>query len=158
MAAPLTQQLQKDCFGWSSSATFAFEQLKNALSIAPVLRMPNFSLPFVVDADASGLGLGAVLMQDGHPVAYFSKGLGPRGQSKPIYEKELMAIVLVVQKWRHYLLGRRFTIWTDERSLHFIMQQHEVGAEYQKWVSKLMGFDFEIKFKSGSSNAATDAF
>ena len=89
--------------------------------------MSDFSIPFVVEVDASGHGLGVVLMQGAHPIAYFSKGQGPRGQSKPIYEKELMAIVLVVQKWRHYLLGRPFTIWTDQHSLKFIMKQRKWG-------------------------------
>lgn len=154
---PLTQQLKKDTFHWHEEAESAFQLLKQKMLTAPVLAMPNFELPFVVEADASGSGLGAVLSQDSHPIAYFSKALGSKGRCKPIYEKELMAIVLAVQKWRHYLLGRHFVVWTDQHSLKFITAQREIGGEYQKWVAKLLGYDCEIHFKPGASNGAADA-
>lgn len=69
-----------------------------------------------------------------------------------------MAIVLAVLKWRHYLLGRHFVIWTNQQSLRFITAQHEIGAKYQRWVSNLLGYDFEIKFRPGATNQAADAF
>lgn len=131
LANPLTQQLKRDSFNWKEEATTAFEALKSAMLSAPVLASPNFSIPLVIEADTSGIGVGAVLTQNKHPVAYFSKALGPRGQAKPIYEKELIAIVWAVQKWRHYLIGRHFVVWTDQRSLRFILGQREVGTEYQ---------------------------
>lgn len=67
-----------------------------------------------------------------------------------------MAICLVVQKCRHYLLGRHFIAKTDQQSLRFIMQQYEVGVEYQKWVTKLLGYSFDVQFKPCSSNRITD--
>ena len=73
---------------------------------------------------------GVCIDQNSHPIVFFSKAIGVRNQAKPIYEKELMAIVLAVQKWRPYLLGRHFVIWTNQRSLRFIMGQREVGSEY----------------------------
>lgn len=74
-----------------------------------------------------------------------------------MYEKELMAICLAVQKWKHYLLGHHFFIHTDQQSLRYITQQREIGAGFQKWVSKLIGFDFEIQFKPGAANRVADA-
>lgn len=94
--------------------------------------MPNFNLPFEVKAHPSWFGIGVVLSQASHSIAFFSKALGNRGRAKPIYEKELMVIVLSMQKWRHYLLGRHFTIWTDQHNLKFIMDQREIGTEYQR--------------------------
>lgn len=132
IAHPLTQLLKKDAFQWKEEADESFQMLKNTMTSALVLAMPNFHIPFEIEVDASGKGLGAVLMQELHPIAFFSKIIGVRSQAKPIYEKELMAIVLAVQKWRPYLLGRHFVIWTDKRSMKFMMGQREIGSEYQR--------------------------
>jgi len=89
---------------------------------ALILALPNISKTFVVETDTSGLGIGVVLMQEGHPIAYFSKALSSRHQGLSTYEKELMAVVLVVEKWRCYLLGRHFIIKTDHFSLKYLME------------------------------------
>lgn len=96
-------------------------------------------------------------MQAQHPIAYYSKLLGPRAQAKSVYEKELMVVCLAIQKWRHYLMGRHLIVRTDQQSLRYIMQQREVGSQYQKWVSKLIGLDFEIQYKPRASNRVADA-
>lgn len=97
------------------------------------------------------------MMQNSRPIAFYSRILGPRARGKSIYEKELMAICLAVQKWKYYLMGRHFEIRTDQQSLRHITQQREIGADYQRWVRKLIGFDFEIVYKPGASNRVADA-
>ncbi|RVW54083.1 Retrovirus-related Pol polyprotein from transposon 17.6 [Vitis vinifera] len=96
-------------------------------------------------------------MQIHKPVAYFSQVLTARERQKSIYERELMVIVLAVQKWRHYLLGRHFIVRTDQSSLKFLLEQRIVNESYQKWVAKLFGYDFEIQFRPGMKNKAADA-
>lgn len=119
--------------------------------------MPNFSKLFILETDASGIGIGAVLMPENRPFAYFSKLLGVKVQEKSIYEKELMAICLAVTKWKYYLMRCYFIVRTDQQSLHYITQQREIGGDYHKWVSKLMAYSFEIQYKPGKSNLVVDA-
>lgn len=92
LAAPLTDLLRKNNFHWDESTLAAFNTLKEKLITAPVLIYPNFSLPFVIETDACDVGVGAVLIQRGHPVAYYSKKLSPLRQRASTYAKELWAI------------------------------------------------------------------
>ena len=101
----------------------AFAALKQAMVQAPVLKLPDFTSDFVIETDASNVGIGAVLTQQGHPIAYFSKKLGPKLRASSTYIKELHAIMDAVYKWRQYLLGRFFVIRTDHKSIKELLQQ-----------------------------------
>jgi hypothetical protein len=108
IASPLTALLKRDAFSWSESATTVLESLKHALVSAPVLSLPDFTSTFIVQTDASGFAMGAVLLQQGHPLAYFSKVFCPRLAKASTYIRELHAITAAVKRWRQYLLGHFF--------------------------------------------------
>lgn len=157
ITAPLTQLLKKDGFHWSEAAKKAFHTLKQAMIQAPVLALPDFAKQFVVEFDASGTGLGAVLMQNDQPIAYYNKALSGRALGRSTYEKDLMAIVLSIHQWRNYLLGRRFRIHTDHKSLKYLLEQRILTMDQQRWLVKLMGYDYELENRLGRENLATDA-
>ena len=96
--------------------------------------------------------MGDVLLQEQQPIAFYNHTLGVQAKFRSIYEKELMAIVFAIIKWRPYLLGRHFVVCTDQQSLKYLLEQRVIGVEYQRWITKLMGHDFEIQYKSGTSN------
>uniref|UniRef100_A0A1J3K9P1 Retrovirus-related Pol polyprotein from transposon 17.6 n=1 Tax=Noccaea caerulescens TaxID=107243 RepID=A0A1J3K9P1_NOCCA len=157
IARPLPLLTKKDAFVWSDEAQVAFTALKTALCTAPVLALPLFDRPFVVETDACGQGIGAVLMQDGHPLAYISRHLQGKQLHLSIYEKELLAVVFAVQKWRHYLLTGQFVIKTDQRSLKYLLEQRLNTPIQQQWLPKLLEFDYEIQYKEGKENLMADA-
>ena len=118
---------------------------------APVLAIPNFTKQFVLETDASDVGLGAVLMQDDHPIAYLSKALCPKNQALSTYEKECMAI-LAVDKWRPYLQHQSFLIRTYHRSLLYLTDQRVHTKLQHKALLKLMDLQFTIAYKKGVTN------
>lgn len=156
ISAPLTNLLRKNPFQWDSVAETAFVQLQNALSTTPVLQLPNFDVEFIIECDASGMGIGAVLQQ-GHLIAFFSRKLADRHLKLPAYERELIGLARAVQHWRPYLWGRPFVIKIDHYSLKYLLEQRLVTPPQQHWVSKLLGFDFRVDYKAGSLNQAADA-
>lgn len=143
ISKPLTDLLKHNSFCWNATAQAALQTLKNAMITAPVLALPDYKLPFILETDACGSGVGAVLMQGGWPIAYFSKSLAPKHQGLSTYEKELMAIVMASQKWFTYLQGNHFIIKTDHQSLKYLLEQRLSTLFQQKWLAKLMGLDYE---------------
>nr|GEW08363.1 transposon Ty3-G Gag-Pol polyprotein [Tanacetum cinerariifolium] len=151
MAASLTELLRKDGFRWGGQEAAAFWELKQQLSITPILSLLDFTQEFVVDTDASDYGIWAVLLQHNRAISYFSRKLGPRMCATTTYQKELFAIVEAVNKWRQYLVERRLKIRTNHKSIkiHTPIQQ--------KYVWNLMGFDFVVEYKPGVANQVADA-
>jgi hypothetical protein len=157
LAAPLTALLKKDAFIWTEETQIAFDKLKQAMSEAPVLGLPNFEDQFILETDASGVGMGAVLIQNAHPICYFSKQFCPRMLQASTYVRELCAITTAVKKWRTYLLGNTFIIYTDQRSLRELMTQIIQTPEQQFYLAKLLGYSYEIVYKPGPQNRVADA-
>jgi hypothetical protein len=157
IAAPLTALLRKDGFSWSAEADEAFQALKTAVTSAPVLVLPDFTQPFIVECDASTYGFGAVLIQGRHPVAFFSRPVAPRHRSLAAYERELIGLVTAIRHWRPYLWGRHFLVRTDHYSLKFLLDQRLATIPQHHWVGKLLGFDFTVEYKAGSTNIVADA-
>lgn len=124
---------------------------------APVLTIPYFSWTFVIETDASDMGMGAVLMQDGHPISFLSKAFSPRNQALSTYDKECLAMIMAVDKWRCYWHGQTFIIRTDHKSLLHFTDQKVVSRLQQKALIKLMDLQYQIQYKKGISNAAADA-
>ena len=124
---------------------------------APVLAVPDFSKTFVLETDTCKDGVGAVLMQQGHPVAYLSKALCPKNQALSTYEKECLALLMAVEKWRPYLQHQRFIIHTDHQALRHLSEKLLRTSIQHKAFVKLMGLDYTIQYKKGVHNAAADS-
>jgi hypothetical protein len=127
------------------------------MSEPPVLALPDFTQPFVLEVDASGNGLGAVLMQKGQPIAFLSKTLGPKAMTASTYEKEAMAILEALKKWKHYFASSALIIRTDQQSLKYIHEQRLVEGIQHKLLIKLLGFNYTVEYKQGKTNKVADA-
>lgn len=158
ISKPLTQLLRKGVvFKWTTEADAAFNCLKQALVTAPVLALPDFNKEFTVETDASDTGIGAVLSQVKHPIAYLSKALGPRSIGLSSYEKECMAILLAIDHWRPYLQLQEFVILTDHHSLVHLSDQRFHTPWQQRAFTKLLGLQYRICYRKGTTNSAADA-
>jgi hypothetical protein len=158
IARSLTDLLKKDSlFIWTSIHNSTFETLKAALSSALVLALPDFSLPFHVETDASGTGVGAALQQNDHLLAFISKSLSPRNQSLSTYEKEYVAILMAMDSWRHYLMQSEFFIHTDQKSLVHLNEQRLHTLWQQKVFYKMLGLRYKVVYRRGVDNGIADA-
>jgi len=164
IAVPLTNLTKKSNsskISWSQQCTLAFEKLKDALCSVPVLRSPNFELPFILQTDASDCGIGGVLSQcdennEEHPVAYFSRKLLPREQRYSTVEKECLAIRLSVEAFKVYLLGKHFKIQTDHRALVWLDQLKDKNARLTRWSLALQPYNFTVIHRKGKDNDNAD--
>ena len=114
---------------------------------APVLALPDFSLPFILEADACDYGIGAVLMQRGKPISFLSKTLGPKAAGLSTYDKEAMAILAAIKQWKHYFLASSVIIKTDQQSLKYIQEQKLTKGIQHKLMVKLLGYNYTVEYK-----------
>lgn len=163
LAAPLTDCLKKSKqFKLTPEAEVSFQKLKEALISAPVLVQPNFSKPFVIQCDASRVGVGGVLTQvdeqgTEHPIAYVSQKLNKNQKNYTVTELECLAAIVCLRKFRPFVEGLSFKIITDHSSLRWLMTQKDLTGRLGRWSLKLQAFDFDIEYRKGSANIVPDA-
>jgi hypothetical protein len=156
IATPLTSLLKNNYFTWNPVAAQAFQTLNMAMCTTPVLALPDFTKTFFLECDASRKGIGVVLMQEGRPLAFTNKPLLERNFGKSIYEKEMLAILHAMDIWHPYLLGKRFQTKTYYQTLKYFLEQRLSSPEKQKWVTNILGYDYEIIYKKGKDNVVVD--
>ncbi|GJZ68168.1 putative CCCH-type zinc finger family protein, partial [Tanacetum coccineum] len=153
--APITECLKKVRFHWGDDAAKSFSLIKQKLTSAHVLVLPNFQKSFELETDASIIGVGAVLSQEGRPVAFFSEKLSEAQRKWTTYELEFYAIVWAVKHWEQYLFQQEFVLQTDHEALkHFNSQNSHMHA---RWMEYMQQFTFGIKHKAGTKNKVADA-
>ena len=141
LAAPLNEVIKKNVvFKWGEKQEEAFNALKQKLTNAPILALPNFSKSFEIECDASNVGIGAVLLQEGHPIAYFSEKLSGPTLNYSTYDKELYALVRALKTWQHYLYPKEFVIHSDHESLKYLKGQGKLNKRHDKWEEFLSNF------------------
>ena len=164
IAAPLFRLRKKGVeFVMGEAEMDAFERIKSALCESPVLRHPDFTLPFILQTDASGFGLGAVLSQEfkddnpgEHPVAYASRTMKDAETRYSAFEKEALAITWAIKHFEQYLLCSKFRVMTDHKPLITMMSKQHENARVQNFVLKLQHYDFTVEYREGTSNGNAD--
>ncbi|KAG8478649.1 hypothetical protein CXB51_028449 [Gossypium anomalum] len=158
IAAPMTRLLRKDVkFEWTEECQQSFEELKKLLTEAPVLVQPESGKEFVVYSDASLNGLGCVLMQEGKVVAYTSRQLKPHERNYPTHNLKLAAVVFALKIWRHYLYGEKCRVYTDHKSLKYLMSQKDLNLRQRRWLELLKDYELVIDYHPGKANMVADA-
>lgn len=127
------------------------------MASTPTLAFLDFSKQFIVETVASRVGIRAVLSQGGHPIAYLSKAISGPNLALSTYDKEMLAIVFAVQHWRVYLLGQQLWIITDHKPIKYFLEQRITTPQQQKWLVKLLGYNYSVKYWPISQNAVPDA-
>jgi hypothetical protein len=163
MSNPLFQLLQKgNVFQWNSECQKSFEYLKSSLMGTPVLLIPDPEKPFRIECDASDFAIGAVLSQEDQlsrkwlPVAYFSRSLDSAERNYPIQEKELLALICSLRKWRHYIFGYEVQVSTDHQSLVTFLNHKNPSGRKARWLIELSEYPVKIVYKKGTENLIAD--
>jgi hypothetical protein len=158
IAKPMTELLKKGVkYEWIQKCEDAFHALRQHLTTAPVLAQPDNTKPFEVYCDASGTGLGCVLMQDNRVIAYASRVLRPHEHNYPTHDLQLAAVVHALEIWRHYLMGAHCNIYTDHKSLKYIFTQADLNMRQRRWLELIKDYDLEVHYHPGKANVVADA-
>ncbi|KAL0149399.1 hypothetical protein M9458_055296, partial [Cirrhinus mrigala] len=167
VAAPLTAMVKKGTtrLTWSEPALQAFNDLRQRFTSAPILHHPDPERPFLVEVDASSTGVGAVLSQrQGEPpkmfpCAYFSHKLSPAERNYDVGNRELLAIKLALEEWRHWLEGAKhpFTVLTDHKNLEYLRSAKLLNHRQARWALFFSRFNFQVTYRPGSLNTKADA-
>lgn len=153
IAAPLTKLTRKGVkFEWSEECEQSFLELKNRLTSAPILVLPDDSGEYVIYSDASRQGLGCVLMQHGKVIAYASRQLKPHEMNYPTHDLELAAVVFALKIWRHYLYRAKCQIFTDHKSLKYVFTQRDLNLRQRRWMELIKDYDCTIEYHPGRAN------
>ena len=143
MVCPLTNLLKKERkWEWDAECQDAFQKLKDEITSEPILRLPDLELPFVVHTNVSDKALGGVLVQEGHPIAFESLKLDAVEQRYSTHEKEMTTIIHCLETWKHYFMGTRFIVVTDNIANTFFKTQKNLTAKQAQWQKFLADFDF----------------
>lgn len=161
LAAPLSRLTRKDVkFKWDTDCQSAFNELKHALCTAPILAYPRDDSMYILDTDASNVGIGAVLSQNHHGVekviAYGSKKLDPHQQRYSVTRRELLAVITFMHQYRHYLLGKRFLLRTDHGSLKWLFNFKDPQGQVARWLEVLSQYNFDIQHRAGKKHQNAD--
>jgi len=158
LAKPMTALLEKNAkFVWSEKCQENFEDLKRRLTTAPVLVLPDLSKNFSIYCDASRLGLGCVLMQEGRVVAYASRQLRKHELNYRTRDFELATVVHALKIWRLYLIGHKSDIYKDHKSLKYIFTQSDLNLRQRWWLELIKDYDLEVHYHPGKANVVVDA-
>src|SRR5664279_4217037 len=153
----MTNLLKKDKkFEWSEKAEEIFQTLKTKLTTTHVLVLPDTSKDFVIFGDASLRGLGCVLIQEGHVVAYDCRQLKPHELNYPTHDLELAAVVYALQKWRHYLLGNRCELYSDHQSLKYLFTQLDLNLRQRRWLELITDYNLSLNYQPRKANVVAD--
>jgi hypothetical protein len=158
IAKPMTELLKKEVkFHWDNKCEKAFHTLRKLLTTAPVLAQPDNTKPFDVYCDASGTGLGCVLMQNNRVIAYASRAPRNHEQNYPTHDLELAAVIHALKIWRHHLIGSKCNIYTDHKSLKYIFTQADLNMRQRRWLELIKDYDLEVHYHPGKANVVADA-
>ncbi|GJW57867.1 putative reverse transcriptase domain-containing protein, partial [Tanacetum coccineum] len=155
---PLTKLTQKEKkYEWGKEEEESFQTLKRKLYSAPILALPEGTEDFMVYCDASLKGYGAVLMQREKVIAYASRQLKVHEENYTTHNLELGVVVFAFRLWRHYLYGTKCVVFTDHKSLQYILNQKELNLRQRRWIELLSDYDYEIQYHPGKANVMADA-